>query len=309
MQKFLISAALLMSALCHAKIAHHFRDWEHKISGSSIKNIDYVYVINLDMRPERLKYTLEQLKPYGIVPERFSAIYGWNIPFSVLNDIGVHFAPGMWSARRYNQTPSQWNGETHLVSSSQIAFGSTIFSTETNLGAIGCTLSHLSVLKDAYESNYETIWVMEDDIHIVKNPHLLSNLIEKLDLFVGKENWDVLYTDCDYLMGLDENKDLFEQIPMKWRPDMPNFDITQFLECTPVGEHFLKIGSRLRTHSMIIRRSGMQKILDFYENHQIFLPIDHELFFIPKMQFYVPRENVATQLDPLISDIKNRYFQ
>lgn len=30
-------------------------------------------------------------------------------------------------------------------------------------------LSHLSVLKDALDSGYETIWVMEDDIHIIQD--------------------------------------------------------------------------------------------------------------------------------------------
>jgi len=308
MQKFLFSIALLMPLICHAKIAHHFREWEHKVSGSAVKNIDYIYVINLDMRPEKLNRTLVQLEPYGIVPERFSAIYGWDIPFPVLKDIGVHFAPGMWQGGGI-VVPRTFDGKAFLIPQSEAAYGSTIFSNEINKGAIGCTLSHLSVLNDAYESNYETIWVMEDDILVLKNPHLLSSYIEELDGLIGKENWDILYTDYDYLMGLDENRDLFEQIPMKWRPDMPFFDITQFLEHTSVGEHFLKIGSRLRTHSMIIRRSGMQKILDFYKDHQVFIPFDHELFFIPDMKFFVLRDSVVSLLNPLISDIKNHHFQ
>lgn len=57
-------------------------------------------------------------------------------------------------------------------------------------GAIGIVLSHLSILKDAYDRGFETIWVMEDDIDIIKNPLNLDRevyiaVIDKLKLFNG----------------------------------------------------------------------------------------------------------------------------
>ena len=64
-------------------------------------------------------------------------------------------------------------------------------------GEIGIALSHLSVLQDAYDSGYETIWVMEDDIKIVSDPNMLSELIGELDVLLGKGNWDILFTDQD----------------------------------------------------------------------------------------------------------------
>ncbi|MFI5334690.1 MAG: hypothetical protein ACHQT8_05960 [Chlamydiales bacterium] len=49
-------------------------------------------------------------------------------------------------------------------------------------------LSHLSILQDAFDSGYETIWVMEDDIEVVRNPTFsptssisLTNWLEKMD--------------------------------------------------------------------------------------------------------------------------------
>ena len=44
-------------------------------------------------------------------------------------------------------------------------------------GAIGCLMSHLSILQDAWDSGYETIWIIEDDIKVVSNPHELSYLV------------------------------------------------------------------------------------------------------------------------------------
>ena len=77
----------------------------------------------------------------------------------------------------------------------------TYFGPSNARGTIGIVLSHLSVLQDALDSGYDTIWVMEDDIQIIRNPRKLSKLIAKLDALVGKNGWDVLYTDQDSKNG------------------------------------------------------------------------------------------------------------
>ena len=65
--------------------------------------------------------------------------------------------------------------------------GRTYFCHCMSRGAIGIVLSHLSVLQDAYDSGYETIWVIEDDIQVIQDPRLLSSLIDELDATVGKK--------------------------------------------------------------------------------------------------------------------------
>ncbi len=94
---------------------------------------------------------------------------------------------------------------------------------------------------------------------------------------------------------------------MKWRPDMPDLALDPLLEHTPVGEFFYKIGSRNRTHSMIIRRTGIEKILMFYKEKNIFLPYDHELGFIPNIRLYVVSEPIVDTND-ITSDTKNKKF-
>jgi glycosyl transferase family 25 len=58
-----------------------------------------------------------------------------------------------------------------------------------NIGAIGCSLSHLQLLKLAKEQNFEHILVLEDDIHFL-NPQLFINNIN--NFLKNHKNFDVL---------------------------------------------------------------------------------------------------------------------
>jgi GR25 family glycosyltransferase involved in LPS biosynthesis len=300
-----LTLSLILCLECSAGIDRHYKRLETKAESSKLRNIDFIYLINLDQRPERFESCMAQLSPYGIFPLRFSAIYGWSLPASALNEIGLKFLPGMWMG--YDTVmhfPPE--GGCRYFYLNDTCYHHTFFSGWTTPGAIGCTLSHLSVLQDAYDAGYGTIWVLEDDFKVVQDPHMLSERIDELDAMVGKD-WDILYTDFDYLMGIDENRSILEQLPMKWRPDMPAFDLKSLLEHTDVGPNFMKIGTRHRTHSMIIRRCGMQKILDFYKEHNMFIPYDHELSFIPGIKLYVLKNPIVTA-NETSSDTKNHVF-
>lgn len=290
---------------CFGRIEDHFKKIENKHEDTAIRNIDYIYLINLDGRNERWNRSLAQLVPYGILPQRFSAIYGWHLPISTFNDIGVRFSEEMWIGPE-NVLYFPPNRHCTFVRLGPEFYGKTVFSGWLTPGAVGCTLSHLSILQDAWDSGYETIWILEDDFHVVDNPHLISERIDQMDEIAEHEGWDILYTDPDYLF-VDENRDLHEQLPMKWRPDMPNFKLEPLLEHTEFGDHFYKIGSRNRTHSMILRRSGIEKILTFYKERQIFLPYDHELGFIPNIRLFVIKEPIVETID-ITSDTKNKNF-
>ena len=149
-------------------------------------------------------------------------------------------------------------------------------------------MSHLSVLKDAYDSNYEIIWILEDDFLIQDDPHLLTDYIEKLDQLVGRAGWDVLYTDKK------SGFVCFEDSHDCWRPDTPLFNQYSLLEMTDLNEHFVKIGARARTHSMLITRSGMKKILDFTLTHGIFNPYDADIAFVPGINLYCLKQDLIT---------------
>jgi hypothetical protein len=162
---------------------------------NQVKNIDFIYLLNLDPRPEKYQLCLDQLAPYNITPYRFSAVCGWELPFSTLDAIGVKYQP--WMAQNFLGTCYLPENNFFPLHEVMHMINRTYFFHHMSRGAIGIVLSHLSILHDALQSDYETIWVMEDDIQVIQDPHLLSKRINELDALVGKSRWDILFTDPD----------------------------------------------------------------------------------------------------------------
>jgi GR25 family glycosyltransferase involved in LPS biosynthesis len=298
---------LLLWNFCFGGIEDHYQSIFLKGASKGPEGIDFVYMINLDQRPERWQAATQQLAPYGIFPHRFSGIYGWTIPPDVLNDMSLKFDLGMWPGREWvMHFDPEGNGTPMFVWLNSSFFGKGVFSGWTVKGTIGCSLSHLSVLKDAYDSGYKTVWVLEDDIEVVQDPHLLSARIAELDALLGEDGWDVLYTDRDALV-VDKSQDLESQIPMMWRPDMPFLDVRFLAEHSDVSENVIKIGSRMRAHSIVYRRCGIQKILDFYRENGNFLPYDQELALVPEIRTYVVKNCIVTARE-VTTDTRYKHF-
>lgn len=260
-------------------------------SVSRMRNIDFIYLINLDKRPDKYRKSIAQLEKYNIHPCRFSAVCGWDLDLHTINSVGVKYKPGMDAAMRASSylTSNKKRADTNYITTP----GQTYFVHCFSLGAIGCALSHLSVLKDAYDSGYETIWVMEDDIKIIKDPKILPVLIDHLNMFVGKGNWDILFTDRDF-----KNKKN-EYVPNTGYARRPNFtpnNTEKFASRRNIGKEFRKIGARFGTTSMIISRTGMGKILAYYDKYHIFLPIDMELSMPNDINLYTVQEDVVGNL-------------
>jgi GR25 family glycosyltransferase involved in LPS biosynthesis len=183
------------------------------------------------------------------------------------------------------------------------ASGRTYFGHCVARGPIAIILSHLSVLQDALDSGYETIWVLEDDIEIIRDPRVIPDLIDKLDGLVGKEGWDILFTDQDIRKANGEYN------PCYWYAKRPNFtpwNPNQFAERRAISCDFQKIGARWGSHSMILRRSGIQKILNFFKVYRIFFPYDMDFIFpsdmFSEIQLFTVFEAVVSNQVDSISD-------
>lgn len=265
------------------------------VQTSHIKNIDCVYLINLDQRPEKLERTINQLLPFDIFANRLPAIYGWSMPDRVFEDVGLKIRPGM-----------QWNKSVFLRQSgaervTKPCNGSAVFYPRMSHGAVGTALSQLSVLQNAYDAHFETIWVLEDDVIVKKNPRCLSDYIEKLDAQIGRDGWDILYTD---------DLTYFEPFTpgTVYRPDMPEIDFEPMFQRKKIGQDFYQIGGRCQAHSFLIQRSGIEKILRFEKGRGIYLPYDVEIAFVPQMRFFNLIHNVVVGGSLENSDTIHRYF-
>lgn len=293
----ILAIPLLYFFQSEAAVLDHLRPVTGKSNVHKMKNVDFIYMINLDQRPEKYEKSINQLTPYGIYPYRFSAVNGWELTREEINDLGVKFAPGMiggFRATIYPLDPSK-QADTEYVKN----FGQTYFCHCLSQGAIGCVLSHLSCLKDAYDSGYETIWVMEDDILVIKDPHLISELIEKLDKKVGKKSWDILFTDRDIRNAQGEYQ------PTEGMAKRPNFnpkDTKRLYLKKNIDADFRKIGARFGAHSMIIRRFGIEKILNFYKQYQLYHPYDMDYHLPEGINIYTVQTDVVTNIPGAISD-------
>lgn len=287
-----------------AEIEDHFRKAADKSDCCSMKNMDYIYMINLDQRPEKLRMSLNQLAPYGIYPHRFSAVNGWEMTLEEINDVGVKFSP--WMEGGFMATSYHLNGDGKPSHERIERFDQTYFVHCLPRGGIGCTLSHLSILQDAYDSGYQTIWVMEDDIEVIRDPRILSGMIERLDQLVGPNGWDILFTDRDFR---DARGAYVPAYSAARRPDISLFSYCNDFSCRKeISAEFIRIGSRYGTASMIVRRSGMKKLLQYYKAHQIYLPYDMDLIYARGIQLFCVSEDVVTNLIHAISDLGGPFY-
>jgi GR25 family glycosyltransferase involved in LPS biosynthesis len=270
---------------------------------STIKNIDFIYMINLDQRPEKYAQSMDEFAPFGITPYRFSAVNGWEMSIDDINQVGIKYEPWMKNDLMGTYYLPENNGQPadeilHVE-------GKNYFCHCMSRGAIGIVLSHMSILKDAYDSGYETIWVMEDDIEVLKDPHLLSNYIEKLDQLIGRKNWDFLFTDQD---TKNRNGDYVPCLGYAYKPDFDPGDPYKFIERRDISPDFRYIGARYGAYSMIVTRSGMKKMLDFLENG-IFLPYDMEFIMPDNIRMYNIREDVVSTYINAFSDNGSPYYK
>lgn len=263
----------------------------------SLDGIDYIYVINLDERPEKFQSTLNQLSPYGITPYRFSAVNGWKLPLSAFSHIGVKYSPEMTS----DHMGTSYLIEDQGMPSHEMVHvpGKTYFCHCMSRGAVGIVLSHLSILQDAWDKGYETIWVMEDDIEVKKDPRVLPDVIKKLDDLLGHDGWDILFTDQDTI-GQDGKQVICTSFA--WRPNFAPSNPYQFQYRQDISPDFRRLGARFGAYSMIIRRSGMKKILDFCKNYKIFMPYDMEFTQPPGIILINVRDEIVSTQARALSD-------
>lgn len=225
---------------------------------SGIQGIDQVYVINLDIRYSRWLRTKEQLEAYGAHPQRVEGINGWKLGRKTLKKFYKNcLVQGTYSTL----TPGQ----------------------------VGCLLSHLSILYDAAAHNYQYIWVLEDDILICHDIRELTEVIHRLNAWDSE--WEVMFTDM-HPRGM-------------WFGDLITFErilgggfdysLVQDPHFIPhENEDFVRIQYRLCTHSMIISRQGIKKLLDYFQSIKITFPIDIQMHCCPDKRFYVSKKEYVT---------------
>lgn len=207
---------------------------------SGIESIDCIYVVNLDEKIFRWNDLKISSEKRGLALNRVSAVNGWKLSPEVIQSI---------------TSPNR----------------------KMKAGAVGCFLSHISVLKNAYENGFNTIWVLEDDVEIVDDPQKILFILESL--YQIDPQWDILYTDVKTL-GLINGEEIIIT------PQNTNI----------LNNHLMRAGNRYGMHSFLISKNGIEKLLKYFLTHLLMAPIDIELHWIPNINKYSVRKNIISNI-------------
>lgn len=195
------------------------------------------WVISLNPESDNAQKLIADLKAQGIDAEIFPAVDG------------------------RTGAPALESGEKILRNLAMVRHGRRLTASE-----LGCYLSHLRAIKSAYNSGYEHVCVIEDDV-----------VIE--DLF-----GDV------YRSVLDKGLDMVRLMSLRIRK-------RTVLE-TLVGEHHLvrPVRGGLGTQAYVLNRAGMEKFISYAQD--IYEPVDKvfDHFFLFNLQVFAVEPHVAYEL-------------
>jgi GR25 family glycosyltransferase involved in LPS biosynthesis len=234
--------------------AKYLKKMTPKVMNSGVNRLDCIYVINLDRRPEKWKRMQRVLKEAGINGNRFSAIDGMKISDETQKELA-----GKYPVRMLK-------------------------------GEVGCLLSHVSVIKDAYDRGFNLIWIFEDDIEFAEDPHVMMPIVKALSSI--DPNWDVLYTDVDskhssgetaLAMGYDFRPDRLFQYPLE-----------HYLKRKRVNADLMRLGQRYGLYSYLVSRKGMKKISHYFTHVNLWTAIDIDIHYIPTIREYSTIRDIVT---------------
>ncbi|MCP5492333.1 MAG: glycosyltransferase family 25 protein [Chlamydiales bacterium] len=252
---------------------------------------DCIYLINLDERKDRLKKSKAALGKFHINPQRVKAINGWSLSAQAINQIALNYSAETMVGSQWAMSFQEPNLTKQFEFLHSSIDGCPVFSCHMTPGAIGCLLSHISILKHAYASGYKRIWILEDDFVIQANPLVLADYVHKLDKITGADGWDLIYTDCPKEIKSLQAHSIFWFL---FRPDCPLEQYERFGVVNDISEDFKQIGQRTRTHSMILSQSGIQKIYHHFLERGVYNPIDHELPHVHGIKMFAINKPIVT---------------
>jgi len=127
--------------------------------------IDKIYVINLEHRKDRKKEIMEELSKMKVDDLGKVEIFRGIVPNEeILNK---------WNPNFVKPLPD-WTKKQNLNEK------------KYRIGALGCLLSHFTIIQKAYANDYDNILIFEDDALFKKKDKSLPEILKKYDIFFDK---------------------------------------------------------------------------------------------------------------------------
>ena len=116
-----------------------------------------------------------------------------------------------------------------------------------SIGAKGCFLSHLGVLKDAQLKQFEQILIFEDDLDLSKN---FIEYSEKALLSLIKIDWGIFYGDYRLFETMVSDNNPTKSIGAEFRLDTTNFLGIKNSVISPLVDYFEQMLARPSGHPL-----------------------------------------------------------
>ena len=138
---------------------------------------DKIYIINLASRKDKWNHVIKEMQKLNITTyQRFDAI----------------------RPKTFKEIPHEYYKNIRKVLHRNKDY---------IIGAIGCKLSHYTIIKEAKEMGYNRILILEDDVFFENNFHtIFNNMIKQIN--DNNLQWDMIYLgqnlkDYDIIKGTD----------------------------------------------------------------------------------------------------------
>lgn len=232
---------------------------------SGIEFVDCIYMINLDERAEKWMKMKGILQKNKLKVNRVRGINGWKISDEAQKELAGPY-------------PVQLCG-----------------------GQLGCLLSHISAIKDAYERGFEVILMLEDDVEILEETKQISHILS--DFSRVDPDWDILFTDTDQRA---EYGGYYRPLTVDPRPDQQVYPLEYYFTRLWITNELMQTRYRWGLHSYLISRKGVKKVLDYFTHVYLWSPIDVDIHHIPGMRKYSSTKDILTNQRFAISDTNGR---
>jgi hypothetical protein len=163
---------------------------KNKGADHSMAKIDFVYSI---ARKDCRRYNDFDYRffKHCICPYRFTSVSKGEISSNTMDKACVH---GRSSFRKILANKLEGHhGENVLSQDKMNDYSVGYVHKHMSLRALAESLSHISVVKDAYDSGYQHIWIMDSGTEVRCDPNILSSYVQRANEEIN--DWTILYTD------------------------------------------------------------------------------------------------------------------
>lgn len=236
-----------------------------------MKEVDNIYVINLDKDKDRLNKTLKEIKKMSNTAlgktNRISGVLGKDI-----------------------------NYQTDKNAKNTV---SSVFSNIGSKSAIGCALSHVKAWKQMLKNKDNTALFLEDDIDVKDN---FKDIFEKLKV---PDDFYIIYLGCT--IGCDVEKEYSFEYPLS--KVFLGSGITKKVK--KINDNVFVPSLPLALHGYILSKKGAEYLLYNIEKDKIYGHIDAQILkYIFQVPSYSVSPQIIKQKDVSITEsnnINNKY--